>query len=131
MDKEECIQVLLSTLQKPSWKRSNSTTDWDLRNILWNAGMLLMPDQAAALLGEIKRRGLITSRERRNDNRIVAMWGVRITPAGEDWLLHRALAAPGRRPSGPPAPLETLDPDSTTVPGTSEPEPLETAESAG
>ena len=97
MDKEECIQALLSTLQKHPWKQSNSVTDWDLKNVLWNAGLLLQPEQATALLADVKRRGLITSRERRCDNRIVAMWGVRITPIGDDWLSHRAPVSAAHR----------------------------------
>lgn len=106
MDKEECVQTLLSTLQKPQWKSSNSVTDWDLKNLLWRAGLLLTPEQAAGLLSEMKRRGLIVGRERRSDSRIVAMWGVRLTPAGEDWLSQRAMArtlAPLGAPSSPPA----------------------------
>ncbi len=94
MDKEDCVQALLSTLQKPQWKHSSSVTDWDLKNVLWQAGLLLPPEQAAALLADMRRRGLITSRERRSDNRIVAMWGVKIAPAGVDWLRQRDVAAP-------------------------------------
>ncbi len=94
MDKEDCIQVLLSTLQKPQWKSSNSVTDWDLKSILWQANLLLAPDLASALLADIRRRGLIFARERREDNRIVALWGVRLTPAGEEWLAHRVPARP-------------------------------------
>ena len=114
MDKEDCIHALLSTLQKPQWKLSSSVTDWDLKNVLWRAGLLLTPEQAAALLGDMKRRGLISGRERRSDNRIVAMWGVRITPAGEDWLLQRVLGSSGagRRPA--PNPTDPPSPDPNT-----------------
>lgn len=101
MDKEDCIHVLLSTLQKPRWKRSSSITDWDLKNVLWTAGFLPTPEQAAALLSDMKRRCLISGRETRGDNRIVAMWGIRIAPAGEEWLVQRVLgaAADGGRPT--------------------------------
>lgn len=92
MDKEDCIQLLLSTLQKPLWKSSNSVTDWDLKNILWKAGYLLSPEQADALLADVKRRGLIVSRERRGFPHHSSSWGVRIAAAGKDWLVQRALA---------------------------------------
>ncbi len=108
MDKEDCTQVLLSTLQKPQWKSGNSVTDWDLKDILWRSGVLLCPDQVSALLADVKRRGLISARERREDNRLVALWGVRITPAGEEWLAQRATplpvaAASARSPEGSPS----------------------------
>lgn len=89
MDKEDCIQILLSTLQKPQWKSGNSVTDWDLKNVLWRSGLLLGPDQTSALLADVKRRGLIVARERREDGRLVTLWGVQITPAGEEWLSQR------------------------------------------
>ena len=95
MDREDCIQLLLSTLQKPQWKRSNSVADWDLKNVLWRAGCLLTPEQGDALVADTKRRGLITGRERRGCHRATGMWGVRITAEGEDWLLQRALAGAG------------------------------------
>ncbi len=103
MDREDCIQLLLSTLQKPQWKRSNSVADWDLKNILWRAGCLLTPEQGDALVADTKRRGLIAGRERRGCHRVVSMWGVRITTEGEDWLLQRALAGAGavRHPAQP------------------------------
>lgn len=93
MDKEDCIHVLLSALQKPQWKHSSSVSDWDLKNLLWKAGVLLTPEQASGLLADMKRRGLISGRQRRSDDHMVAMSGVRITVAGEDWLLQRALLA--------------------------------------
>jgi hypothetical protein len=95
MDKEDCIEVLLSTLQKPQWISSNSVTDWDLQKILWESGLLLGPDQVSALLADVKRRGLIAARERREGNKVVALWGVRITDAGEEWLSQRAAMKPG------------------------------------
>ncbi|MCL4370586.1 MAG: hypothetical protein M1380_06730 [Chloroflexi bacterium] len=94
MDKEDCIQLLLSTLQKPQWKSGTSITDWDLKNVLWRSGLLVGPDQLSALLADVKRRGLIVARERREDNRLVFLWGVRITPAGEEWLGRRAATRP-------------------------------------
>jgi hypothetical protein len=103
MDKEDCIHVLLSTLQKPLWKSCGSVTDWDLKNILWGKGILLSPDQVSALLADMKRRGLIAARDRRVDNRIVSMWGVRITPAGEEWVMQRSagqLGGAARRAEG-------------------------------
>ncbi len=98
MDKEDCIQVLLSALQQPAWRSSNSVTDWDLKDVLWKAGLLLTPEQVAALFSDVKRRGLISGMERRSGDRIVALWGVRITPAGEEWLAQRAQAASRPRP---------------------------------
>ncbi len=102
MDKEDCIQLLLSTLQKPQWKSGTSITDWDLKNVLWRSGLLVGPDQLSALLADVKRRGLIVARERREDNRLVFLWGVRITPAGEEWLGQRAAARPGAAVSSQP-----------------------------
>lgn len=96
MDKEDCIQLLLSTLQEPQWKSGNSITDWDLKGVLWRASLLLSPEQAAALLADMKRRGLISCRDRRIDNRLVSMWGVKVTPAGEEWLTHRIAATAPR-----------------------------------
>ncbi len=93
MDKEDCIQVLLSTLQQPLWKSCDSVTDWDLKNVLWRAGLLLTPEQVAALFADIRRRGLITAHERRSEDRIVALWRVKITPAGEEWVAQREQAA--------------------------------------
>lgn len=110
MDKEECIQVILSALRNPRWKQSNSVNDWDLNRALQAAGLLLTPEQAKALLAEISRRGLVTGRERRMGDGSISVWGVRITPAGEDWLLQRAVARaaslsrpspPSRAPSAP------------------------------
>lgn len=102
MDKEDCIQVLLSTLQQPLWKSCDSVTDWDLKNVLWKAGLLLTPEQLAALFADIKRRGLVSAGERRVDDRIVALWGVRITPAGEGWLAHLSGAPVQSRQVVPP-----------------------------
>lgn len=99
MDKEDCIQVLLAALQQPWWKSCNSVTDWDLKNVLWKAGLLLTPEQVAALFADMKRRGLISGQDRRTEGRIVALWGVRITPAGEEWLAQHAQALPGQRES--------------------------------
>jgi hypothetical protein len=93
MDKEDCIEVLLSTLQQPQWKVSHSVTDWDLKNVLWKAGLLLTPEQVAALFADIKRRGLISGSERRSEGRLVALWGVGITQAGEEWVAQRDRAA--------------------------------------
>ena len=92
MDKEDCIQLLLSTLQEPRWKCSNSVTDWDLKNILWRAGYMLSPEQADALLADIRRRNLIASRERRGASSYTSLWGVHITQAGNEWLVQRSLA---------------------------------------
>lgn len=105
MDKEDCIQLLLSTLQKPQWKRSNSITDWDLKNTLWRAGYLLTPEQADALLADTRRRGLIFAHERGGVQRGFGMWGVRVTSAGENWLVQHTLAEAdvSRRPSPPEA----------------------------
>ncbi len=126
MDKEDCIQTLLSTLQKPQWKSSNSVTDWDLKNILWEAGLLLTPEQVAALLADIRRRGLVAGRERRADNRIVALWGVKLTTAGEEWLAQRAAASADalHRPQQPPTPAAApppKEPESQSVQDPSEP----------
>ncbi len=115
MDKEDCIQLLLSTLQEPRWKSGNSITDWDLKSVLWGAGLLLSPEQAAALLADMKRRGLISCRDRRIDNKIVAMWGVKVTPAGEEWLTHRIAAATPRRDSTDPAPSPSPEPGGTEI----------------
>jgi hypothetical protein len=106
MDKEDCIEALLSTLRQPQWKQSNSVSDWDLRNVLWRAGILLTPEQVSALLADIKRRGLVAGRERRSDNRIAALWGVKLTSSGEEWLNQRAQGGTitARRPSSPPPP---------------------------
>ncbi|HEX2923221.1 MAG TPA: hypothetical protein VHS28_04250 [Chloroflexota bacterium] len=120
MDKEDCIEALLSTLRKPQWKQSNSVTDWDLGNVLWRAGILFTPDQMSALLSDVRRRGLITSRERRCDNRIAALWGVKLTASGEEWLnqraqggtvtARRALSYPPSVPQAPLAsPTESVD----------------------
>jgi hypothetical protein len=114
MDKEDCIQLLLSTLQKPQWKCSNSVTDWDLKNIIWRAGYLLSPDQADALLADVKRRGLIVSRERRGFPHHSGTWGVRIACAGDDWLVQRAMAgtnAPCHRKTPAPDGTAEMRPD--------------------
>ncbi len=109
MDKEDCIQVILSTLQQPLWKSCDSVTDWDLKNVLWKAGLLLTPEQVAALFADVKRRGLISARDRRNGDHIVALWGARITPAGAEWLSQRELAA--ARPSSVQLEPEALSED--------------------
>ena len=102
MDKEDCIQVLLLALQQPEWKNTTSVTDWDLKNVLWKAGLLLTPEQVAALFADIKRRGLISCSERRSEERIEALWGVKIAPAGVEWLAQRSQAAArSRAPSAP------------------------------
>ncbi|MGE5619402.1 MAG: hypothetical protein ACM3US_09105 [Sphingomonadaceae bacterium] len=124
MDKEDCIQVLLSTLQKPQWKSGNSVTDWDLKCVLQRAGLLLSPEQMAALLADVKRRGLISGRDRRVDSKIVAMWGIRVTTAGEEWLAHRMAAGIRLRHSdSPPADdsWESREPESPTSPALHEP----------
>lgn len=128
MDKEDCIQVLLSTLQKPLWKSSNSVTDWDLKNILWRAGILLTPEQIAALLADIKRRGLVSGRDRRSDTKAVALWGVGITPAGEEWLAQRALAAASAGRRLPPNPPETAAPEAGYSESEPSPDPSEPVE---
>lgn len=114
MDKEDCIQVVLSALQQPQWKLSNSVTDWDLKNVLWKAGLLLIPEQVAALFADMKRRGLISGSDRRSENQIVALWAVRLTTAGEEWLAQRTRSTGHSRvPSaaaGTPAPPETPEP---------------------
>jgi hypothetical protein len=92
MDREDYIEALLSVLQKPRWRRSNSVADWDLKTILQQAGLVATPDQVAALLSETRRRGLITGRERRGGGGL-SMWGVRITPTGEEWLAKRTACA--------------------------------------
>lgn len=106
MDKEDCIHLLLSTLLKPQWKLSNSVTDWDLRRVLWESGVLLAPEQVAALLADMKRRGLVAASERRGDTQAFAMWGIRATPAGTDWVAQRdaAQARENRQPAQPEAP---------------------------
>jgi hypothetical protein len=86
MDREDYIRALLSVLMKPQWKRCNSVADWDLQAILAKEGLLARPDQVAALLSETRKRGLIAGRERRGTGGGISMWGVRITPAGEEWL---------------------------------------------
>lgn len=91
MDKDDCIEVLLSTLRKPLWKSNSSTTDWDLKNVLWKAGHLLTPEQAAGLLADVKRRALIRARQRTCADGRLSLWGIRITEAGEDWLVQAAL----------------------------------------
>ena len=102
MDKEDCIQVLLVALQQPEWKLTTSVTDWDLKNVLWRAGLLLTPEQVAALFADMKRRGFISASERRSEGRVVALWGTRITPAGVDWLAQRPQVADcSRTPSDP------------------------------
>ena len=100
MDKEDCIQVLLLALEQPEWKNTTSVTDWDLKNVLWKAGLLLTPEQVAALFADIRRRGLVSGSERRSEGHIVALWGVKITPAGVEWLAQHSQAA-GR--SGAPS----------------------------
>jgi len=103
MDKEDCLQVLLLALRQPEWKLTTSVTDWDLKNVLWEAGLLLTPEQVAALFADIRRRGLISGSERRSEGRIVALWGMRITPAGTEWLAQRFQAAgPARTSPTPP-----------------------------
>ena len=92
MDKEDCIQVLLAALQQPWWKSCDSVTDWDLKNVLWKAGLLLTPGQVAALFADILRRGLISGHDRRIDDRVVGLWAVRITSSGEEWLAQHAHA---------------------------------------
>ncbi|HEX9015999.1 MAG TPA: hypothetical protein VF960_08390 [Chloroflexota bacterium] len=116
MDKEDCIQVLLSALQQPLWKSCDSVTDWDLKNVLWRAGLLLAPEQAAALFSDIKRRGLISGRERRYDDRIEALWAVRISQTGEEWMAQRSQAisrprTPQPRPRDEFAELRVGGPD--------------------
>lgn len=119
MDKEDCTEALLSTLRNPQWKQSNSVTDWDLSNVLWRAGILLTPEQLSALLADMKRRGLITGRERRGDSRVASLWGVRLTPSGEEWLAQRiqggtvsarrALLSPAPAPQDPQEALSEED----------------------
>ena len=112
MDKEDCIEVLLSTLRKPLWKSNSSTTDWDLKNVLWNAGLLLTPEQAAGLLADVKRRALITARQRTCADGRLSLWGVRITEAGEDWLVQAAL--------GKTRPQQSASPPAEAEPSTEE-----------
>ncbi len=93
MDKEDCVHLLLSALARPQWKHSSSVSDWDIKNVLWCAGYLLSPEQVDALLADTRRRGLIAGRERRSVSRQSSMWGVRITQAGENWLVQYTLAS--------------------------------------
>jgi hypothetical protein len=99
LDKEDCTQVLLSALQQPRWKLSNSVADWDLNNVLWKAGLLLTSEQVAALFSDIRRRGLISASERRSENHIVALWGIEITQVGEEWLAQHSRAPSRPQPN--------------------------------
>ena len=122
MDREDCIEVILSALRNPRWRQSSSVNDWDLNRALQTAGVVLTPEQANALLAEISRRGLATGRERRTGEGRISVWGIRITPAGDDWLLQRAVARatslsrpspPSRAPSAPECeqPERAADPE--------------------
>ena len=127
MDKEDCVQVLLQTLQQPEWSHTTSVTDWDLKNVLWKAGLLLTPEQVAALFADIKRRGLISASERRSEERIEALWGVKITPAGVEWLAQRSQAAGRSRvPSTPSGAASTAQQTESTGENSTEEYPPET-----